>query len=67
MKNFKRMAALIMAAALLVTCLAGCGDSATTSEGSAGGEIFIGATGPLTGDASSYGISANNGAMLAVE
>ncbi len=30
-------------------------------------EYFIGATGPLTGDASSYGISVQNGANIAIE
>ncbi len=30
-------------------------------------EFFIGATGPLTGDASSYGISVQNGAKLAIK
>ena len=30
-------------------------------------KFFIGATGPLTGDAASYGTSVNNGALLAVE
>ena len=30
-------------------------------------EYFIGATGPLTGDASSYGISVQNGAIIAIE
>ncbi|MGN1442910.1 MAG: ABC transporter substrate-binding protein, partial [Acutalibacteraceae bacterium] len=30
-------------------------------------EYFIGATGPLTGDAAQYGISVQNGASLAVE
>lgn len=42
---------------------AGSGGSAAPA---AGGEIVIGATGPLTGDASSYGISVKQGAELAV-
>ena len=56
----KKILSLLLAALLIVTCFAGCGEDKAN-------EIFIGATGPLTGDASSYGISVNNGAMLAVE
>ncbi len=57
----KKVISLLLVALLVMTCFAGCGEKATT------GEFFIGATGPLTGDASSYGISVNNGAMLAIE
>ena len=57
----KKVLSLLLVALFVVTCFAGCGEKATT------GEIFIGATGPLTGDASSYGNSVNNGAMLAIE
>ena len=56
----KKVISLVLVALFVVTCFAGCG-------GSKSNEFFIGATGPLTGDASSYGISVNNGAMLAVE
>ncbi len=56
----KKVVSLLLAALFIVTCFAGCGDEKAN-------EIFIGATGPLTGDASSYGISVNNGAILAVE
>ncbi len=64
----KKIIALLMAMLMLVTVFAACG-----SEGGADGytsentEYFIGGTGPLTGDASSYGISVQNGATLAVE
>ncbi|MBQ7289214.1 MAG: ABC transporter substrate-binding protein [Clostridia bacterium] len=61
MKNFKRVAAAVLAVALLVVCFAGCGKKAGA------GEYFIGATGPLTGDASSYGTSVKNGAQLAID
>jgi REP element-mobilizing transposase RayT len=45
--------------AMLVPCFASCGDK---------NEAFkIGATGPLTGEAASYGISVQNGAALAVK
>ncbi len=56
----KKVLSLLLAALLIVTCFVGCGKETAN-------EIFIGATGPLTGDASSYGNSVNNGAMLAVE
>ncbi len=61
MKTFKRLAATFAAAALLVSCFAGCGQNGGS------GEYLIGCTGPLTGDASSYGISVKNGAQLAVD
>ncbi|MGN0526848.1 MAG: ABC transporter substrate-binding protein [Acutalibacteraceae bacterium] len=69
MKKFMKVAALVLVAALLVGCFAACGtktDNKTDGKTEAKGEIFIGATGPLTGDASAYGISVKNGAELAV-
>lgn len=55
-----RIFAVIMAAAMMLSCLfAGSAFAADT--------LKIGATGPLTGDASSYGISVNQGALLAIE
>ena len=61
MKKIIKVAALVLVATLLVGCFAACGSNENSS-----GEIFIGATGPLTGDASAYGISVKNGAELAV-
>ncbi len=60
MKKFARIAALCLALMMLVSAFAGCGEKEAE-------QFFIGATGPLTGDASSYGNSVNNGAMLAIE
>lgn len=63
MRNtFKRALAVLMVAAMLATalCFVGCGSSEKDT-------YFIGATGPLTGDAADYGIAVNNGAMLAIE
>ena len=57
----KKVLSLILVALLVVTCFAGCNQKSEENV------IVIGATGPLTGDASSYGISVRNGAMLAVE
>ena len=67
----KKLLALLMAAAM-VFCLAACQSAGNTDTGSTGytannTEYIIGATGPLTGDASSYGISVQEGASLAVE
>lgn len=57
---------ILLAAVVAVAALAGCG--ATGGNYTANNtEFFIGATGPLTGDTSSYGISVNEGAMLAIE
>lgn len=60
MKTFKKVFAVVMALALVVTCFAACGGEKKEA-------YFIGATGPLTGPNQSYGNSVNNGAMLAVE
>jgi len=63
----KKILALLLTVAM-VFAFAACGnevaDSGYTSENT---EYFIGGTGPLTGGASSYGISVQQGAMLAVE
>lgn len=60
-KAFVRFIAITLACAALVACFAGCGEKAANDE------YFIGGTGPLTGDNSSYGISAQKGAQLAIE
>lgn len=71
MKKFTKVMCLIVALAMMVCCFAACsgtenaGNDEPKNEG--GKELLIGATGPLTGDASSYGISVNNGALLAVK
>lgn len=54
---------VLCVAALAATSLLGCGGSGYD----AATMIFIGATGPLTGDNSSYGISVQRGATIAVE
>lgn len=55
----KRVFTLLLAALMVAAMFAGCGAKKDN-------QFFIGSTGPLTGDASSYGISVNNGAMLAI-
>ena len=68
MKNvFKKVVATVAAVSMLAVCafsLASCNKSGL---GFKNGTIKIGATGPLTGDAASYGTSVMNGAMLAVK
>ena len=69
----KKFMALFIAAAMTVS-LAACGN--TTDGGNSGSgdsytsgntEFVIGGTGPLTGDASSYGVSVQEGAAIAIE
>ena len=69
----KKVFSILMAAALAVTCLTGCGSSSSgssssaSSSGSTAGAIKIGGSGPLTGPAAVYGTAAKNGATIAVE
>ena len=59
---------MALCAAMVLTCLTACGGGNSTTGYTANNtEFFIGATGPLTGDTSSYGISVQQGAQLAVE
>lgn len=62
----KKLSAMLLAGVMAVTALTGCGKANTgyTSENT---KFVIGATGPLTGDASSYGVSVQNGAKLAMK
>ena len=58
----KRIFAILLAVLMLAgtVSLVSCGEKTAT-------EYFIGATGPLTGDAADYGIAVNNGAKIAIE
>ena len=78
MKKTKLLATVLAAVmALSMLALTACGGgsepapapagSGSGSAAPAGGTIVIGASGPLTGDASSYGISVQKGAQLAVD
>lgn len=64
----KKLFAIIMVLTMLA-CLVACGTagSSATNYAKNNKEFFIGGTGPLTGDASSYGISVQKGATLAIE
>ena len=57
----KKIFAILMAAAMMLTCLAGCGNDKPAST-----TIKIGGIGPLTGDAATYGIATKQGAEIAV-
>jgi branched-chain amino acid transport system substrate-binding protein len=68
-KSIKKLMAMLLAAAMVIS-LAACGGGNSGSSGdSDSGEavLKIGSTGPLTGPASSYGVSVKQGAELAVE
>lgn len=67
----KKLLSIVLAAAT-VFAFAGCskgegGFASNTSYTSSNTEFIIGSTGPLTGDNSSYGISVQQGAKLAVD
>ena len=59
-----KLAATAMAATMTAVCLTGCG---TKNYAENNTEYFIGASGPLTGSYSVYGIAVENAAKLAVE
>lgn len=63
MKNFKKVLAVVMAVALIVTCFAACGGNSDNESK----EIVIGVSGPLTGGAAQYGNAVVNAAKLAVD
>lgn len=70
MKKSVKLASLLMAFALLFTCLAGCGNKANewnVDSESGLTELLIGGIGPLSGDYANYGLSVKNGAAVAVE
>ncbi len=58
---FKRIAAVACSAAMVAACFAGCGSNESSDK------FIVGATGPLTGDASAYGISVQRGAQIAID
>lgn len=68
MKNTaKKLVSLVLVAAMAVTLVLSLASCSNKDGYDKKTMIFIGATGPLTGDASSYGTSVNNGAKLAVK
>ncbi len=63
----KKILVFVLAIVLAVSVMAGCGSTEKAGYTANNTEYIIGATGPLTGDTSSYGISVQEGAQLAVE
>lgn len=66
MKNFKKVLAVVMALALIVTCFAACGKKDTSND-KKDAVLKIGFTGPLTGDNAQYGLAVQYGAQLAID
>lgn len=66
MKNFKKVLAVVMALALIVTCFAACGKKDTSND-QKDAVLKIGFTGPLTGDNAQYGLAVQYGAQLAID
>lgn len=69
-KNYFKLLALCMIAAMAMFAFAGCGSDSGTKQGGEGdgNQVFvIGSIGPLTGGAASYGTSAKNGEQIAVD
>ncbi len=64
MKKFFKVAAVLSAAAAVMTGFTGCGSTNYAKDNTT---FFIGGTGPLTGENSSYGISVKQGAELAIK
>ena len=62
MKNLKKVLAVVMAVALIVTCFAACGGNGKPDTDAT---LKIGVTGPLTGDNAQYGLAVKYGAELA--
>ncbi|HAX84568.1 MAG TPA: amino acid ABC transporter substrate-binding protein, partial [Ruminococcaceae bacterium] len=71
-KSVKKVLAAVLALTLIALCFSACGgkegNKASGDNYAANNtEYFIGTTGPLTGDAASYGNSVKNGATIAIE
>ena len=64
----KKVVCMVLAAVMLMACLAGCGSTpAPTHEDSASAAFKIGGTAPLTGGAAIYGNAVKNAAQIAVD
>lgn len=64
----KRLLAMFLAAAMMLTAVTGCGggQGGAGNGGSEDGDIKIGGLAPLTGDVSVYGIAVDNGVQIAI-
>ncbi|MFA7636202.1 MAG: ABC transporter substrate-binding protein [Monoglobales bacterium] len=63
MKKIIKVTSIVVALAMMIACLAGCGQAKNSNAGA----IKIGGIGPLTGGAAIYGQAVKNGAEIAVE
>ena len=64
----KKVVCMVLAAVMLMACLAGCGSTpASTPEDSDSAAFKIGGTAPLTGGAAIYGNAVKNAAQIAVD
>ena len=64
MRKFTKITCLVFALVFCAMSLASCSSTSYTAENTT---YKIGSTGPLTGDAASYGQSVQNGAQLAID
>ena len=64
MKKTIRTLCAVLAAVLCLLCFTACGEANYTANNTT---YVIGGTGPLTGDASVYGVAVQRGAMIALE
>lgn len=62
--NFKKVAAFVLAAVMVMGCMAGCGGKNYAANNT---EYVIGFSGPLTGGAAVYGVAVKNSAQMAVD
>ncbi len=62
-KTFSKVLALVMCLLVVASAFVGC----KKDDGNTASTLVIGATGPLSGDAASYGLSVQNGANLAIK
>lgn len=67
MKKMTKLISITVAAAAVLSSLAGCGGGTSSGGGKAGGAVKIGAIGPITGAAAIYGQAVKHGAEIAVE
>lgn len=73
MTKFTKIIAMLMAVAMVVTCLIGCGKTETDNDGAnkesenKDASFKVGLTGPLTGDNAIYGMAAQRGVEIAFE
>ncbi len=67
MKKMTKLISITVAAAAVLSSLAGCGGGTSSGSGKAGGAVKIGAIGPITGAAAIYGQAVKHGAEIAVE